>query len=425
MGGTLGMAILKIINGKYKSTGSVARVVRYVTRADATSPELIYSNYCSNNPEEIIKTMKQNKANWHKTGGTQLHHEVISFPAGSITPEQAAEFGRDYGYKVYGTKYHWMSAVHTDKDCIHIHFVVDSVSVETGKKYNSRPEVLEKKRHLVSDICAYRHMPIAIKGLDAKGNALPEGHVTSYDRGTYEARLDKEKQQGSWKYQLYKAVNDAKSQAVSIDDFKERLTAQGYRYEVRGKSLVFSEMKNSQHRMRATTLSSTFHIDATTDGLDQAFIKNELENRLSHSQVLYVRLTPETRKTKQVTLMTIRNNDALFGLLDCMPAGAAKRDLYLIIETVEALHALFKFIIDLIDKQYNSKLHTISLDEHKVNKSTYKGPKKDAFDAYCYGEHMSHSLNTEGPVLNKPDTNVERAPERKRIIKPSIDRDDR
>lgn len=419
------MAIIKIISGNYKSSGSIARVVRYVTRADATSPELIYSNYSSNDPEEIIRTIKQNKEKWHKTEGRQIYHEVISFPEGTITPEEAAEFGREYGYTTYGTKYHWMFAVHIDKNCIHIHFVVDSVSVETGKKYPSTGKQLEEKRHLVSDMCAFRHMPIAEKGYNAKGEPLPEGYVTSYNRGTYEARADQQKQQRSWKYQMYKAIDNAKAKSVNQEEFRERLNEQGYNWEMRGKTLVFIEVNNPHHRMRATTLNSTFHVNYTTDGLDQAFVKNELDRRLTHGQILYVRVTPEILQTKQVSLMTLRNNDALFSLLDCMPAGAAKRDLYLIIETVEALHALFKFIIDLIDKQYEERLHTYSLNEHRLNRGTYKGSKIDAYDTYMDSNRMSNLLNPGGPVFNKSVIDKERIIERKRIVKKPDDNEDR
>ena len=74
----------------------------------------------------------------HKTGKRQGYHVIISFsPEEKVTAEQAMYILEHFAKDVLGDDYEAVYAVHTDREHMHGHLIWNSVSLTTGKKYNS------------------------------------------------------------------------------------------------------------------------------------------------------------------------------------------------------------------------------------------------------------------------------------------------
>ena len=82
--------------------------------------------------------MEETKNIFHKTGKRQGYHVIISFsPEEKVTAEQAMYVLEHFAKDVLGDDYEAVYAVHTDREHMHGHLIWNSVSMTTGKKYNS------------------------------------------------------------------------------------------------------------------------------------------------------------------------------------------------------------------------------------------------------------------------------------------------
>ena len=81
--------------------------------------------------EEMIFVQKR----FGKQGvGTVGYHGVHSFPYGEVSAEKCHEIGVRFAEEMWGKEYQVLVATHTNTDHMHSHFVVNSVSMWTGKK---------------------------------------------------------------------------------------------------------------------------------------------------------------------------------------------------------------------------------------------------------------------------------------------------
>ena len=82
--------------------------------------------------------MVETKNIFHKTGNRQGYHVIISFsPEEKVSAEQAMYVLEHFAKDVLGDDYEAVFAVHTDREHMHGHLIWNSVSITTGRKYNS------------------------------------------------------------------------------------------------------------------------------------------------------------------------------------------------------------------------------------------------------------------------------------------------
>ncbi len=135
------MAITKILNIKESKGRNPAshleNALHYIQNPDKTEEcVLVGSINCL--PDTAFEQMVDTKNIFHKTGNRQGYHVIISFsPEEKVTAEQAMCVLEHFAKDVLGDDYEAVFAVHTDREHMHGHLIWNSVSVTTGKKYNS------------------------------------------------------------------------------------------------------------------------------------------------------------------------------------------------------------------------------------------------------------------------------------------------
>ena len=93
---------------------------------------------CRSLPDTAFEQMEETKNIFHKTGKRQGYHVIISFsPEEKVTAEQAMYVLEHFAKEVLSDDYEAVYAVHTDREHMHGHLIWNSVSMTTGKKYNS------------------------------------------------------------------------------------------------------------------------------------------------------------------------------------------------------------------------------------------------------------------------------------------------
>ena len=135
------MAITKILNimeseGRNPAT-HLKNALEYIQNPDKTEEcVLVGSINCL--PDTAFEQMEETKNIFHKTGKRQGYHVIISFsPEEKVTVEQAMYVLEHFAKDVLGDDYEAVYAVHTDREHMHGHLIWNSVSMTTGKKYNS------------------------------------------------------------------------------------------------------------------------------------------------------------------------------------------------------------------------------------------------------------------------------------------------
>lgn len=135
------MAITKILNIKESKGRNPAshleNALQYIQNPDKTEEcVLVGSINCL--PDTAFEQMVETKNIFHKTGNRQGYHVIISFsPEEKVSAEQAMYVLEHFAKDVLGDDYEAVFEVHTDREHMHGHLIWNSVSVTTGKKYNS------------------------------------------------------------------------------------------------------------------------------------------------------------------------------------------------------------------------------------------------------------------------------------------------
>ena len=97
--------------------------------------------------------MKFTKEQYRKTNNVLAFHGYQSFKEGEVTADVAHEIGVKFAEEMF-RDYEVVVATHQNTNHIHNHFIINSVSYKTGKKYNNNRASLAKLRQISDSICA-------------------------------------------------------------------------------------------------------------------------------------------------------------------------------------------------------------------------------------------------------------------------------
>lgn len=89
-------------------------------------------------PETAYQQMKATKRMFGKTGGRQGYHFVISLKPGEGTPEIMYDIAMRFAKEAFAGEYEAVVAVHTDREHLHAHIIINSVNMVTGYKFQCR-----------------------------------------------------------------------------------------------------------------------------------------------------------------------------------------------------------------------------------------------------------------------------------------------
>jgi len=106
-------------------------------------------NCDENNP---FDDMKDTKEYYCKKDGVLAYHGYQSFKEGEVTPDIAHEIGVKFVEEMF-KDYEVVVATHQNTNHIHNHFIINSVSFKTGKKYNNNRTNLAKLRNISDSLC--------------------------------------------------------------------------------------------------------------------------------------------------------------------------------------------------------------------------------------------------------------------------------
>ena len=158
-----------------------------------------------NEVDTLSKQFRFVRKAFDKDNNILAHHYVQSFsPNEKITPELAHQIGIELSKNV-ATGFQVIVSTHIDKDHIHNHIIINSVSMETGMKWRGNGDTLKVLRKESDKICKTYGLSVienqsGLQGIDQSTQKLAE-------------------QGKSWKIDLCKALDEAIKICNSKDDF--------------------------------------------------------------------------------------------------------------------------------------------------------------------------------------------------------------
>ena len=189
--------------------------IRYVENDDKTDQTMYVSGInCSkhNAYNEMIAV----KRRFGERGKNIAYHGFQSFAPGEVTPEEAHSIGKETARRMWGAQYQVVVTTHLNTGKIHNHFVLNSVSFKTGKKFRNGIGDRFELRKISDAICAERNKSV-IQGNKFYSNKKAywvekSGKLTHRDM-------------------LRKDVDEALSQSCSFREIEYYLKTLGYKFE--------------------------------------------------------------------------------------------------------------------------------------------------------------------------------------------------
>ena len=212
------MAITKILNimeSEGRNPAShLKNALEYIQNPDKTE-ECVLVGGINCLPDTAFEQMEETKNIFHKTGKRQGYHVIISFsPEEKVTAEQAMYVLEHFAKDVLGDDYEAVYAVHTDREHMHGHLIWNSVSMTTGKKYNSPKG--NWKNHL---------QPVTNKYCDELGLSIMPAE---YGRNPKNISRDKWEKEMSMKEIILRDAKMGAYAAGNVEHFKYLMKRLGY-----------------------------------------------------------------------------------------------------------------------------------------------------------------------------------------------------
>lgn len=179
--------------------------------------------------ESAFNEMMNTKIQYRKTDGRMYYHLFQSFhPDEPITPETANEIALKFAQEQF-KGYEVLVSTHIDREHIHSHFILNSVSAETGLKYHPDKNEIQRLRDYSDNLCRKYGLSVVIPK-QPKVKQMSAREYRSADKGQ------------SWKLQLAIAVDEAMKYATSKEHFISLMENEGYevKWTAERKSITYT-----------------------------------------------------------------------------------------------------------------------------------------------------------------------------------------
>jgi len=206
----------KTANPKYTDADlqAMGDVMKYATNGDKTERQFFVTGV-NCDPATARDEMMMAKAQWNDQSEIVCYHGFQSFKHGEVTPEVAHEVGVKLAEKMWGERFQVIVATHLNTECLHNHFVVNSVSYIDGRHYHDNKKNLRLLRQRSDELCREYSLSVI---------EHPSGRKKPYvlcqaEKNGLPTRDSVARQ----------AVDEAISKSFTLKDFDRQLSEMGYR----------------------------------------------------------------------------------------------------------------------------------------------------------------------------------------------------
>ena len=206
----------KTANPKYTDGDlqSLSDVMNYATNGDKTERQFFVSGInCE--PSTAREEMRLVKQQFCDESKIVCYHGFQSFREGEVTPEQAHEIGVKLAQKMWGDRFQVVVATHLNTNCLHNHFVINSVSFADGKHYHDNKANLRLMRQYSDELCREYALSVIENPIGRKKPYV----ISQAEKNGLPTRDSVARQ----------AIDEAIAKSFTMRDFSKNLAEMGYR----------------------------------------------------------------------------------------------------------------------------------------------------------------------------------------------------
>ena len=205
------MAVIKIKNIK----SNLQAVINYGKNGDKTENGILVSSVnCS--VDTAYEEMALTKKFFHKEDNILGYHIIQSFKGNEVSPKLSNQIGKELAEELWGDKYQVVICTHINKENVHNHIILNSVSFIDGYKYHNSKTQIAFLKEASDRLCLNYGLFIVDT---PKANKEKEFRQKNID---YFNRTDEKMQR------IITDIDDAIKLAKKYSDFKLILKSKGY-----------------------------------------------------------------------------------------------------------------------------------------------------------------------------------------------------
>lgn len=183
---------------------NLKQALGYVAQDNKTEEKRLVSGVLCT-AENALDEMNKEKEVYGKNGGVVGYHCVQSFAPGEIDPDHAHLIGLELAQRVWGdNNYQVVVATHIDRDHIHNHFIINSVSLDGEKN----PCCYHRKISAISDDIIRQH---GLSVITERG--ISPAELPHFSRRQLAAKID---------------IDQAVAICSNLDEFRRYMAKRGY-----------------------------------------------------------------------------------------------------------------------------------------------------------------------------------------------------
>lgn len=243
----------KTIDKKYLDE-DLRNAIEYAANSKKTD-ETMYVSAINCPKQRAYECMMATKKRFGKMGGNVAYHGYQSFVSGEVTPEEAHKIGVETARLMWGAEYEIVVTTHLNTDNIHNHFVVNSVSFKTGRKFENHIRDHIELRNISDSVC-----------LKYDKSVIPFDHFY----GNKKAYWAKQSGGISHRDMLRKDLDEALKSSNSVKELEFYLSALGYK--------LIRSMNFEHPSVIAVGWSRAIRLDSLGDGYSRENILERIES---------------------------------------------------------------------------------------------------------------------------------------------------
>ena len=245
---------------KISATKSTSRAINYAEKRAVEKSGL------NCDVDYAKSSFKASRELYGKTDGNQGHVIIQSFKPDEVTPEQCNQLGLELAEK-FAPNHQVAVYTHNDTDHVHNHIVINSIDLETGKKFNNNKQALRDLRDFNDDVC--REHGLSVPEKDTARLRYTQTEKAIADPNT------KSIAQYSWKDEIREAIDQSK--ATNMDEFKDHLSQYGIEIaRVTPKSITYRHLAEDK-KVRGRRLGEDYNKGGIEDGFERQIQRQQQE----------------------------------------------------------------------------------------------------------------------------------------------------
>ena len=244
------------------------------TQNDEKTDKKMYVSTINCPKHDPYGAMMATKRQFGKMGGNVAYHGFQSFKPGEVTPEEAHQIGMETARKMWGDESQIVVTTHLNTDSLHNHFVINSVSFKTGRKFENHVSDHYKLREISDAICR-EHNKSVLENATFYGGEKKAYWVRKNGGQTHRDMLRRD-------------INESLSMTASYAAFCRYLEGLGYQ---------FTRDRNGNH---PALIAPGWQRAVRLDRLGEKYTPDAIRDRLIANQrlpELYVTHYPAKRRT--------------------------------------------------------------------------------------------------------------------------------